>query len=421
MDTILLENISILQTKLKSTSSHIIKKNILKEFIVDDDLKKLIKLVYDPDMIFNITSKKIIDFDKEKTTRKYKLFDLLHALSDRQITGHLALYSVKNYINEYKDYRQILLNIFDKDLKIGMNVKQINKTSPGLIDIFSVALAENFDSKTTKSIDSGDWFVSRKLDGVRCICIIKNGIVKFYSRTGKEFHTLGILTKSLENLEDVVLDGEVALIDGEIENFSMIMKEIRNKNHTIKNPKYYIFDTLSIDEFISGTSIRLLSKRYDDKPTIISNKIEYLENFSYTPEVLSDLLISVESNNWEGLMLRKDNIYKGKRSKDILKVKKFHDKEFIVKDIEIGTMRSYVEETRTYVDIKTLGAVLISYKGNIVKVGSGFSMDERKNFFKNPSLIIGKTITVKYFEETKNKKGDYSLRFPIFKALFVTV
>ena len=64
-----------------------------------------------------------------------------------------------------------------------------------------------------------------------------------------------------------------------------------------------------------------------------------------------------------------------------------------------------------------LTAVVINHRGNIVRVGSGFSIDQRKQFFRNPSDILGKEITVQYFEESQNQNGDYSLRFPVVKAI----
>ena len=39
------------------------------------------------------------------------------------------------------------------------------------------------------------------------------------------------------------------------------------------------------------------------------------------------------------------------------------------------------------------------------------------DFYKNPDAILGKIITVQYFEETKNQEGGISLRFPTFKIL----
>ena len=71
----------------------------------------------------------------------------------------------------------------------------------------------------------------------------------------------------------------------------------------------------------------------------------------------------------------------------------------------------------TEVEEEMLSAVLIEHKGNIVRVGSGFSIDQRKMFFKNPTGIIGNEITVQYFEESQNQNGEYSLRFPVIKVI----
>jgi len=63
-----------------------------------------------------------------------------------------------------------------------------------------------------------------------------------------------------------------------------------------------------------------------------------------------------------------------------------------------------------------LSAVIVTHKGGRVKVGSGFSLDERRKYFKDPSGILGSIITVQYFEETVDQDGNNSLRFPVFKA-----
>ena len=62
--------------------------------------------------------------------------------------------------------------------------------------------------------------------------------------------------------------------------------------------------------------------------------------------------------------------------------------------------------------------VVIEHKGFKVDVGSGFSQEQRRHYFKNPEEIIGKTITVQYFEETKNQDGGISLRFPVIKGIY---
>ena len=44
--------------------------------------------------------------------------------------------------------------------------------------------------------------------------------------------------------------------------------------------------------------------------------------------------------------------------------------------------------------------------------------DQRKEFFEDPSKIMYKTVTIQYFEESKNKDGEYSLRFPVLKHVY---
>tara|TARA_Y100000591_G_scaffold289405_1_gene274302 strand:- start:102 stop:653 length:552 start_codon:yes stop_codon:yes gene_type:complete len=119
---------------------------------------------------------------------------------------------------------------------------------------------------------------------------------------------------------------------------------------------------------------------------------------------------------WEGLMLRKNDLYKGKRSNDILKVKKFHDAEYVVKDITVGPFR-YVKSGKE-IEEDMLTAVIIEHKGNKVNVGSGFTIQQRQAFYKNPEGIKEKTITVQYFEESQNQNGEFSLRFPVIKAIY---
>ena len=118
--------------------------------------------------------------------------------------------------------------------------------------------------------------------------------------------------------------------------------------------------------------------------------------------------------NWEGFMLRKDVGYEGKRSKNLLKVKTFHDAEYEVIDCDFAPM-SVVRDGKEAQEIM-LSQVYIEHKGYKVKVGSGFSQEQRIKYKMED--IIGKTITVQYFEETTNDKGGISLRFPTVKHIY---
>ena len=116
-------------------------------------------------------------------------------------------------------------------------------------------------------------------------------------------------------------------------------------------------------------------------------------------------------------MLRKDTVYHSGRTKDLLKVKKFEDAEYVVEGIETGTMTTSMPGAGN-VEYQGVTRLLITHKGNRVGVGAGLSREQRIAWMENPKLIVGKTVTVKYFEETSNKDGKFSLRFPTLKCVY---
>jgi DNA ligase-1 len=298
-------------------------------------------------------------------------------------------------------YADLIWNIIDRNLKTRSTASMINKVKPGLIPTFDVALAQAYDEKTKKKVDWNDgWYASRKLDGVRCLGVIDDkGKVKFYSRQGKEFLTLDNLKPSIEKLglTNMVFDGEVCVVDENgNEDFQGIIKEIKRKDHTIEKPFYYIFDLLTSKDFADKESITTISERLETARSYVMDDdyIGVLKQILADDMVMETMMEKSKREGWEGLMLRKDTTYKGKRSNDVLKVKKFFDDEYIVVDLENDTHRVIVDGAE--VEEVMLKNVIIEHKGNRVQVGSGFNHEQRRYYFQNPNKILGKQITVQY-------------------------
>ena len=276
------------------------------------------------------------------------------------------------------------------------------------------AAARLMKGKTTAGVDKliADFSEHRK-EGTN---------INAYSRQGKEFETLQkVLDDVCKMPGDFILDGEICMMDERgNEDFQGIMKQIKRKNHTIYNPKYIVFDYLTLEEFDNKVGSRKLSDRLSELITQswgVDTTLEVLEQYGMEDdESLSDMIDEAEYQGYEGVMLRKNTGYEGKRTKNLLKVKKFFDAEYIVKSIENSTHRVIVGGLE--VEEEMLSNVVIEHKGCDVGVGSGFNQEERRLYFKNPELIIGKTITVQYFEETTNQDGCHSLRFPVVKHVF---
>jgi len=417
---------------LRATSSTLDKQGIIEDYCncnseAANFAKKILLYTYHPLWQYNVTSDNLKKKSSLRGKEHKNFFDLLDDLKSRKITGHDAIGAVHTFIDSQSNknnIEELIHCIIDKDLKTRAGDKIINKAIPDHIPEFSVALADKYEPKLVDWKDG--WYVSRKIDGARCIAIVdENGDASFFSRTGKTFDTLDVVAGGIKALgvTNVVFDGELCLVDDEgNEDFQGIMKQLKKKGHTIPNPSYKIFDMISHDEFYSkkGEKNKPYSIRYNNLQVVMRNNA--CACLSVLPQErindddhFQEWIITANDYSWEGLMLRADEPYKGKRSKDLLKFKNFHDDEYEVVDVEFGPFR-YVKDG-SECEETMLSCVMIKHKDNIVRVGSGFSIDQRQEFYCNPCKILGKQITVQYFEETKNQDGGISLRFPTFKIL----
>lgn len=415
---------------LQATSSSKEKEDIIKTYCgvfnnpATDFAKLILLYTYHPLWQYNVTSDNLKKKNHLRGNLYNCIFELLNDLRDRKITGHDAIGAINTFIESNQEYEDLIHCVIDKDLKTRAGDKIINKAIPNHIPEFSVALADKYDPSIVDWNDG--WYVSRKIDGARCIAIVdSNGNTSFYSRTGKLFDTLDVISSSIKSIgvRDVVFDGELCLVDENgNEDFQGIMKELRKKNHTIQSPLFKIFDCIDHEEFYSkkGHPNKSYSHRYQNLLHIMKKNSSCCLSVLGQERVKDDYHFiewsgKANLHGWEGLMLRADEPYKGKRSKDLLKYKSFYDDEYKVLDVEFGPFRYVKNGAECEEDM--LSCVLIEHKGHQVRVGSGFSIEQRQEFYLNPKSIVGKLITVQYFAESRNQEGGISLRFPTFKFL----
>ena len=339
--------------------------------------------------------------------------------------------TIASYVAEDQ---QVLAAIIDRNLKIGLSketfAKLLGEEAPAK---FEVTLAVNLDNAKGVNPLDGTFYASRKCDGTRCIgmCHKENGdvTIKFLSRGNKEFTTLDnvkpALVWYLRDMPDgdYVTDGELCKVDANgDEDFQAIMKEIKRKDWTIADPCYQMFDFCTLAEFEGRKiSVNFTGRYAMMKKMMAGNKFKEIK-------LLNQELITsqedfdrwegyVTAGNWEGFMLRKDIPFEVGRSKNLLKVKKFDDAEYVVEDVEVAEMTT-AEPGKGNVTYTGVKALVITHKGNTVHVGSGLTKEQRMAWYKNPKDIIGKTVCIKFFEESKNQNGTYSLRFPILKHVY---
>ena len=145
---------------------------------------------------------------------------------------------------------------------------------------------------------------------------------------------------------------------------------------------------------------------------INSNKSKYIKvvplvEITYDTKTLYDLFSKYQKLGAEGLMVNLDEKYKCKRHSGILKVKATISADLMITGVKEGENENEGK----------LGSIIVNYKGNSVSVGTGFTKQQRIEFWENPNSIIGKIAEIHFFEESNNKKGTCSMRIPIFERI----
>ena len=230
-----------------------------------------------------------------------------------------------------------------------------------------------------QNIDVKEYFVSEKLDGIRGYWDGKQLI----SRQGNLFHAPKWFVK---NFPDTPLDGELWIARQSFEKVSSVVRSKKGDLQRWKEVSFMIFDLPHSNKPFSGRLAELkivINKANSPHLKLIPQK-KLTSN-----EALQSLLDETVRHGGEGLMLHKaDSLYQVKRSKDLLKLKKYEDAEAVVISHVAGKGRN---EGR-------LGALIVkNEEGVVFKIGSGFSDLERANPPK-----IGAVITYKFIGKTKN-------------------
>lgn len=426
----ILKKLQDMSASIMCESDRYSKKDALREFRNMPEVRRVLQLMYDPFTRFNISSSKIEKALAENTLSMIRTpMDIVTLLEDLALgailRGDEASRVCVQFCLQYPEYNEIFFRIIDKDLSCGIGAKTINEVFPGLIPEFKerVPLAKPYKDNLCNFADER-WYASRKMDGVRCLAFLnEDHSVKFLSRNGNELYTLGKLRKDIQKFWGgpwgVILDGELCVVDEDgLESFSGVTSMFRRKDYTIDKPVFKVFDMYCISRFEGDEEYMSSMEPFQYTYDLLQVCTEKLERIQLLPQTLIEdtghfgELCAHIPPEWEGLILRKDDVTQFRRSANLLKVKKFMDDEYEV----IG-----VEKGRKVIDGRerdTCASLLIKHKDYVVKVGSGLSDKDRLKWYKDPSQIIGKTITVKYFAESRNKSGEISLRFPTLKHVW---
>ena len=383
-----------------------------------EELMAFFRFLLDPAIVTGLSDAKI----NKKVTAKpdidiqYLSCGYLYIMGAGHNTGSdSSIATIQNYLHKNPEYEEFLKRLFTKNLPIGVEAATINKVyGEEIIPVWEVQQGYPIDKYKFKK---GELiFASRKLNGVRGTYFRGNII----SRQAQKFEGLDHIVKDIEEIigTDYAVDGELirknvdGLTDGQ--NFRETISIINSDGNDKSLIKFVVFDIVPVDEFEKDACTEKYSVR---KKRLLDLKNKIQKNGTQNIEVVQmvyegtdvndvyDWLDYAVKHDWEGLVVNRQVPYRRTRHNGCLKVKRFYTVDLQITAIEEGQNR---------LD-GTMGALVVDYKGNELRIGSGFDDATRTAVWANPDNYIGKIVEVKFKEKSCDKKtGLESLQFPTF-------
>ena len=435
--------------KLNESDSRLHKEDVLKQALEASVLGStnaikfltLTKVCYNPYVTFGV--KQVPDtvgiVDAENPWEDFD--NLLRELGQRGLTGHAARDAIQEMSERFDsvEWNTFCAPVIRRDLRAGISDKTINKVCKKTdyeIPVFGCQLATNSEGRPEMK---GTKRLEPKLDGVRVLLMVipsDSGEVTIicFSRNGKVFENFRHIEQQVENnytnicratrgtdqgrglIDGFVLDGEV------IGNtFQELMRQARRKeNAQADDSVFNIFDIIPLSDFRRGYWNAQLSKRIDLLESM-RPVVDTMPNVELLPHIMVNLDTAEGKNQleryakdnvnsgFEGIMIKNvDAPYECKRNTFWMKWKPTITVDLEVIGIEEGTGRNKGR----------LGALVCNGvddgKEITVNVGSGFSDEDRDDYWANSNSVIGRTAEILCDVITQNQDGTYSLRFPRF-------
>lgn len=411
--------------KLQSIAGANAKCEFIKAHRDDTYFKRFLYFALNPMLTYNI-SKKSTDklmaeenFDGQKLIFFNDIFECCEHLSRLRSMDDATLRQVKMLLNvKYPemDERELYIQLLSKKVRLGIAAKTINKIIPNLIPEWEVQQAYTVEKYPLK--EGTEFWLTQKLNGARAT--LYEG--QLLARSGMPYKGLEHITDALSWLRvaGFVADGELTLKDkGDLsdnEAFRVSTGILNSDNVNKTVICYTIFDMIPVKDFdalkpqVTYRYRRDILNQFAERIADTDGAVKVLPVLYHGTDQskIEELLEQMVREDKEGLMINTDVPYRRTRHKGILKVKRFYTMDLPIIRCEEGTGRLS----------GTLGAFVLKYKENEVKVGSGFTDEQREQFWNSRDDMEGLLCEVKYKEISQDKgTGLESLQFPVFVGI----
>ena len=363
---------------------------------------------------YNIKKFPLPDSKLKRNGDRHSVFDYLDGLSKVRGAKLTDSHNLAEMCQGEEDI-EVIRRILNKDLRCGISLKSAQKVYPDLPNkdiMLCYKAARVIIRKGKKKVspelmefvnECGGWKnvgISEKENGVRDKISIVNGKVVHISRNGLAYNNFGIFNEAILILAEsvksviktkkpVIFDGEVVSVDEDFEKQMTQIRRLENVDPSIFELRLFDIPSLSLTqeerEDVLREAYENIPKKFKIKMKLsLCTKVKDKEAFFVVYDEITN------KRKKEGVVLKNlKGTYENKRSAFWCKVKTFFSEDLVVLRAVKGKAGKKFAGT--------LGALYVDYKGVEVKVGSGYTPEERDKFIKKQPKVI----EVEYKEVTK--------------------
>jgi DNA ligase-1 len=415
------------------------KMDILSKYKDNELLKRVLYLANSKRIKFYI--KQIPEY-KTQTTYPMDLgaaLNDLSALSNREITGNAAITYLQTILKSLDpDSAYIVERVIDKDCKIGMGTRNMNKVIPDLIEKTGYMGCKPYSRELIeKVLEKGPCYSQEKMDGRFVNIVIQGGEVMMESRQGEP--TILDSPKfllELATMKDCVLNGELTMegipryeSNGIISSLITIatkksegvdaskdIKKLESKHmgyYTALNLiRVTAWDILTIDEYFTRKCKRPYHIRLKELNETVQdyNGLRVVETrvVSTLAEVMAHFE-EVVARDGEGTVVKSmDGVWADTKPSYQIKVKKEMNMDLRVVGFNYGTKGTKNEFLISSLNVE-------SEDGLLKTKPQGINEDDMEYITNNQDTLMGKIVEIKCSGLSQNSKGEYSTLHPVFK------
>lgn len=424
--------------EISNESSTNEKMNILSKYKNNELLKNVLYLANSKRIKFYI--KQIPEYSRLEThthTLEAALVGL-NLLSERKVTGHEAIQHLKEVLMCCEpDDAYIIERIIEKDCKIGMGTRNINKVFPDLIEKTGYMGCKPYSKELIlKLLSKGSCYSQEKMDGRFINIIIQGGEVQNESRQGEPtILDNPKFMSELTQLNDCVLNGELTM-GGGISRYesngiissliSIAIKQVNGEDTTkdinkleAKHMSYRealdlirvtAWDMLTIDEYFTRKCKRPYSERFAELNNVIKGfktlSIVETREVSTIEEVMNHFE-DVLKRSGEGTVVKSmDGVWADTKPSYQIKVKKEINLDLRVSDFNYGTGKN----------ANLISSLNVESEDGLLKTSpTGINEEDMEYITANQDKLMNTILEIKCSGISQDRNGNYSVLHPVYK------